>query len=328
METRAHYLLVGAFVLALVAAGLGFGVWLAASPDRDVSRYVIYFSGSVGGLGVGGDVRYRGIRVGSVERASISPVDPSRVEVRVKIGTDTPIREGDQATLQIQGVTGVSYVNVEGAEAGAPLLTPPAGEEYPVIPSTPSRLQQLFEGAPDLISQGLVAATGVSEMVGEENQQLVRGILTDVRGLTRALAAREEQLGRAADALTQAGTDLAAAGKAVRDTAHNLDLLAARATTTLDTVDGVVGTDAKALLADLKSTSASLREVAAEAQAVVAENREPLRGFAAEGLPELTQFVLEARLLVAQLSRIASRLEDEGAGFLLGTQVEGVETEE
>ena len=67
METRAHHLLIGSFMLAFLVAIVAFVLWLAKTEvDREVARYNIYFSGSVAGLGIGGDVRFNGIKVGSV----------------------------------------------------------------------------------------------------------------------------------------------------------------------------------------------------------------------------------------------------------------------
>ncbi len=106
METRASHLLIGGFVLLFVVGLFGFAIWLARIEiDREFAYYDIYFTGSVAGLGVGGDVRYRGIKVGTVVDITINPDDPSRVGVTAQIGSDTPIREGDRASLQLSDIS-------------------------------------------------------------------------------------------------------------------------------------------------------------------------------------------------------------------------------
>lgn len=335
METRAHHLLVGAFVLTLVAACFLLVLWIASDEDRGRLPYLVFFEGSVGGLGEGGDVRYRGIPIGTVTHARVDPGDPRRVAVEIEVADDVPIREGDVATLKLQGITGSSYVDISGAGPTSPPLVPPPGQRMPVIPSRPSALEQLFEGAPDLISQGTVAATGVSEIVGRENQQAIRDILVNVEQLTSALAARDQQIGRILDSFEATVGELSGAANSVGGAAERVDLLIAEADRTLvaarsaiETVDGVVDEDFAAMLADFGETAQTLERLAGEAEGLVAENREPLREFTTQGLPELENFVLEARLLVAQLSRIAGRLEDEGLGFLLGSQDAGYEAGE
>ena len=98
METRASHVLIGGFVLLVIVGLFAFVIWLArVQIDREFARYDIYFEGSVAGLGIGGDVSYRGIKVGTVISITVNPDDPSRVRVIVEIGSDTLIREGDQA---------------------------------------------------------------------------------------------------------------------------------------------------------------------------------------------------------------------------------------
>src|SRR5687768_1403667 len=100
MERRASYLLVGGFVLVLIAAIFGFGLWLARTAlDRDVDVYRVYFTGSVTGLQVGSAVRYRGVLVGTVESIRIDPTNVERVEVTVALPADLPLKSDVVAQL-------------------------------------------------------------------------------------------------------------------------------------------------------------------------------------------------------------------------------------
>ena len=57
METRANYLLVGSFVLLIVAGTVVFILWLAKFQfDQQFTRYDIDFPGSVSGLKTGAGV--------------------------------------------------------------------------------------------------------------------------------------------------------------------------------------------------------------------------------------------------------------------------------
>jgi phospholipid/cholesterol/gamma-HCH transport system substrate-binding protein len=67
METRAPFIIVGAFVLAAIGAVFGFVYWLhntGGTGARTVHH--IQFDGSVSGLLVGAAVLFNGIRVGEV----------------------------------------------------------------------------------------------------------------------------------------------------------------------------------------------------------------------------------------------------------------------
>ena len=72
METRANYVLVGSFVLALIAAEFAFVLWLARVDfEHEPKIYLTYFRGSVSGLQLGSEVQYRGVPVGRLTGAAL-----------------------------------------------------------------------------------------------------------------------------------------------------------------------------------------------------------------------------------------------------------------
>ena len=78
METKANYVLIGAFTLAVAVFGLLFALWAANYSSE--KEYRIVFNEPVTGLSEGGNVRYNGINVGTVE-LSLAPDDPRQVVV-------------------------------------------------------------------------------------------------------------------------------------------------------------------------------------------------------------------------------------------------------
>ena len=61
METRAHYVAVGAFVLAVIVIGFVAVLSLGRVEfAQDLKRYYIFFKGSVTGLSKGSAVQYNG----------------------------------------------------------------------------------------------------------------------------------------------------------------------------------------------------------------------------------------------------------------------------
>lgn len=321
METRANYLMIGSFVLVVVVGLFVFVIWLArVDVDRRVQKYDILFRDSVAGLGLGGDVRYRGIKVGKIDRIAVDPEDPGQVRVVVQISADNPIHEGDEARLELQGITGIAYINIEGAIAGSPLITAREGEARPVIPSSASQIEKLFQGAPDLVARGIVLADRAARLFDERNLVLVNGILADVKSVTDSLASRRERLENIIDSLSSTSTDVSEAARSFRRLSTKLDGLLDQVGGTLEDADRIIGGDAAALFAELRTTSRSINGLIGEAREVIGENREGLITFSNDGLPELSRFLTEARLLVASLSRVTERLESEGARFLLGEQ--------
>ncbi|EKE44879.1 mce related protein [Oceaniovalibus guishaninsula JLT2003] len=232
METRANFILIGAFTLAGILGALGFFVWLASVQlDRQYETYGIFFD-DVSGLDASGDVLFNGITVGKVIALRISDVDPSKVYAEIEVDAATPVREDTVAQLMSQGVTGVSYVSLSNSRREAPPLTAPDGET-PIIPSRRSTVQQLVEDAPDLLTEATELLTRLQAFAGPENQAHVTEILGN--------------LDAASGGLEQALTDFSAITGTVGDAAgqigqftERLDRIGAAAETTLGNADGTL----------------------------------------------------------------------------------------
>jgi phospholipid/cholesterol/gamma-HCH transport system substrate-binding protein len=136
METRAPYVIVGAFMLAAIAAIFGFVYWLnniGGIGKRDA--YQLVFNGPVPGLLVGAGVLFNGIRVGEVTSLEIRPDHPHDVYASIAVSEKTPVRADTKVGLDFQGLTGVPVVALIGGESisappvnGALVAEPGAGQ--------------------------------------------------------------------------------------------------------------------------------------------------------------------------------------------------------
>lgn len=117
METRAPFVVVGAFVLAAIAAVFGFIFWLHSTGNTGPrTAYQIQFDGSVPGLSVGAAVLFNGIRVGEVMRLDLAPDSPRRVNASISVVSGTPVRSDTKVGLDFQGLTGVPVIALEGGK--------------------------------------------------------------------------------------------------------------------------------------------------------------------------------------------------------------------
>jgi phospholipid/cholesterol/gamma-HCH transport system substrate-binding protein len=136
METRAPFVVVGAFVLAAIAAVFGFIYWLHNTGGLGPrATYHVQFEGSVPGLLVGAAVLFNGIRVGEVTDLGLAPDSPRRVDATISVASTTPVRSDTKAGLEFQGLTGVPVIALEGGmqlanSGGVPTLIadPGAGQ--------------------------------------------------------------------------------------------------------------------------------------------------------------------------------------------------------
>jgi phospholipid/cholesterol/gamma-HCH transport system substrate-binding protein len=318
METRANYLLVGTFVLLILVGITVFFLWLARFQfDVEFTRYDIRFQGSVSGLKVGSSVELNGVLVGEVIYIQIDPEHVETVLVTIEVPSTTPVREDTLAKLQIKGITGGVNIQLAGGTQEAPPLVPKPGKKRAVITAQASALEQLLEDAPELLEGLQVLVSRASALLNEDNQAAFADSLENVSALTGALAARTDDIDALFDSASQTMANLRDASNALKTTAGTIN----------ETVDRNEP-EVAALIDDLRKSATTMTRVSNEVEALIAENREPLRDFTTEGLYELTNFLSEARALIDGLNRVTTQVERDPARFIFGDQQQGYETQQ
>ena len=178
METRANFVLIGSFTLAVIAAAFGFVLWFQSlHTTKARSPLRIVFEGSASGLRNGGSVNFNGIRVGEV--VSVKLDDPRRVVALAMVENAAPIRKDTLVGLEFQGLTGVAAISLKGGEVAAPPI--PLDEDgVPILTADSAGLQDVTES---------IRATlqNVNRAVAE-NQAAVKNTLQNVETFTASLA--------------------------------------------------------------------------------------------------------------------------------------------
>jgi phospholipid/cholesterol/gamma-HCH transport system substrate-binding protein len=182
METRAPYALIGAFVLAVIAAVFGFVYWLNnAGGLGQRAVYHVRFENSVSGLLTGAAVLFNGIRVGEVTELRLSPDDPRQVMATIAVVPSTPVRADTQAGLEFQGLTGVPVIVLQGGSATAP--APQGGF---VLIADPTSGQSVTQAA-------RVALQRVDAVLSE-NAAPLRETIANINTFAGALARNSEKV--------------------------------------------------------------------------------------------------------------------------------------
>ena len=223
METRANYILIGAFTIAGILGALGFFLWLAKfEVSRQYAYYDVLFD-NVSGLSAAGGVSFNGLPVGQVISLNLDDNDPSKVRVRLEVDADIPVTEETIAQLQSLGVTGVSYVELTGGKSGDQRLP-----ENSVIKSKRSAIQSLFEGAPKVLDEAVTLLESLNQVVDDKNRQSVSEILDN-------LASASGRLDKTLSDFESLSTDLGGAARQLGNFTTRLETLADTAETTLET---------------------------------------------------------------------------------------------
>ena len=222
MEPQARYSVVGVSVLLLLAALLLALGWLLGSGNgKETRRYTLYFSHqSLDGLDTHGDVRMKGIRIGSVTSFSFSTRRSGSVEVSIQVDADAPVRESTRAVVDRNLITGLAGIRLVTLDETSPLLRRrPAGEEHAVIAEGESQLQQFSETMSQLAQRADDTLQRISSTLSAPNQQALGETLENLRvasrntkTMTRRLETTLASVGGAADTLAAsarvAGGDL------------------------------------------------------------------------------------------------------------------------
>src|SRR3954471_17506614 len=196
METRSNYVMVGAATVALLAGVLLFIVWLAGLSNKATKCYDVYFAQGVGGLNKGSNVSFSGVPVGQVQKISLLPNRPEFVWVRIEVDAQTPVLQGTSAQVHGVGFTGVSEIQLTGAERGRPAIEQIGPQGCPVIPATSGGISALLNSAPELIDRIQRLTERLTELLSDKNQNAISDILENVDRTSKVLADRAPELGQ------------------------------------------------------------------------------------------------------------------------------------
>src|SRR6185312_12126896 len=107
------------------------------------------------------------------------PNDPKKVIVRMDVKPDLRIPDDSIASIASEGLTGGSYVEIDGGSVNSPKLGE-NGEREPMIRSRPSTLQQLEQSAPKLIEKLNHVAEDLQLILNAKNRAAIASILTNL----------------------------------------------------------------------------------------------------------------------------------------------------
>lgn len=298
METKANYVLIGAFTLVTAIALLVFGLWAAKySSERSWQDYQVVFTEPVTGLTEGSSVQYNGIAVGTVEALALDARDPRRVIARLKLKADIPVKVDTRAKLSITSLTGVPFIQLTGGSPRAPRLVDVDEHDPPVIRTEASALQNIADTANRLVAR-------LDEVLSDEN----------VRHINQTLA----HLDAATGAISDQRGDLRALIVNARQASEQLSATLANTNRTVTDVDRELVDKLPGLVNKLDTTLAHLDAAAGNANGILGENRAALHSFANDGLAQLGPTLTELRGLVRDLRHVSDRLEGNPARYLLG----------
>ena len=259
METRANYVLIGAFTLAAVVGAFLFVMWIAGYGSPGGRRAIqVVFSGSVAGLSNGANVLFNGIKVGEVTHLTFSRSDPHQVVADITVSADAPIDRNTKARLETAGFTGSAAVALLGALQPGPKLVGENGRPAVLYAEQSLQIQDILDKATAVLQD--------ADKILTDNSEPIHSAIANVDQFSKALANNS------------AGVD--AALKSVGELGKQIGPLAARLQTLSDDADRLVQSidpnEVRAIVDNIQSLSAKGVSVVDRADKILADNSDTI----------------------------------------------------
>jgi phospholipid/cholesterol/gamma-HCH transport system substrate-binding protein len=307
MEREANYAAVGAFVVLVTVMAVLFVYWYSdAREHRDYQRYEVYFEGSVSGLERGAAVRYLGVDIGRVVAMNIDRRNASRVQVLVDIDSSAPVSSKTIAELSLQGVTGLLYMDLIQDNGTRRLNAAVASEKYPVIRSARSSFDVLLASLPDLVAIASDVAERAARMLSDKN----------IASVSNAIA----NLDKASTALPQTTKDIQLLLADLRGATREIRSVAEGANGVVSTA----GPEFVTAMQRVRTVADNLASTSARLDKLVEDNRQDVRAFTREGLPELERFLREGRAAAREIRELSQSLREDPSQLIYQPQPTGV----
>ena len=308
MDRDANYVAVGAFVLLVLAMGVSFVFWYTNLQDKHVYlRYEIYFPGTVSGLTQGSPVRYLGVDVGKVARILIDPERRNRVLVIADIEATAPIDARTQASLSLQGITGLLFIDLQQDRKATVPGVLAEGLHYPVIRSAPSDFDVLLSSLPALTTHLVELADRFNQVFSDENVRSFKATLDNARLASERLPGtlRDVQ-GMVAD---------------VRRTAQEVQGAAAE----LRGIEAHAAPDIESAAANIRHVSDKLARTSDRLEHLVVDNEPGVARFTQQSLPEFEQLLRESRQAARDFRDLSRSLKQNPSQLIYEPNYRGVE---
>lgn len=308
MDRDANYLAVGAFVLLVIAMGVAFVLWYTEHQDkRQYNHYEVYFQGSVSGLNEGSPVRFLGVNVGRVMQVALDPQERNRVQVVADIDSSAPIDGRTLASLSLQGVTGLLFIDLEQDHGANVTRDLTQGQRYPVIRSKSSDFDKLLRALPTL-------AGHADEMVGKLNSALNEENLQAFSDTLRNAQIASARLNKTLQGMDEMSTQMRAA-------ADEVELMS----TSVRNISDTAAPEVARILARTSEVTENLARTSKHLDEFILQNEKGVASFTESGLPEFQRLLREGREAAKEIRELSRSLKQNPSQLIYEPTNRGVE---
>lgn len=277
MAGKREQVFVGLFVL--IAAGVLIGMVFAISGafGRTSKTFHAYFP-FAGGLETGATVRYAGgPRVGRVEKLSIDPQNPARIDVVFSVQTDLPVKKDSHAKIMSMSPLGDNHLEILPGGAQTALASPGSllpSDTYVDFNALTSQIndlapqaKQLIQSLNDRVTELKGTIDRVNDLLNAQNRANLTATLADARGM----------LDENRPEIKSTIQHLNAASQKIEPLLQDLHKTSEEANKALDHIDTLIGenrADVHQSVIELRKSLATLTEITSRVNQTLDVNTE------------------------------------------------------
>jgi phospholipid/cholesterol/gamma-HCH transport system substrate-binding protein len=322
MERKAHYALIGTFVLVSLAALLAFTAWLSnAQFDKKFDNYEISFRGGVQGLSEGTEVRFNGLKVGDITELRIDPNDNNSVIVDIQVVSNTPIDFESIGRMEPLGLTGLNYIQIIPGGPNSRLIKNSTDKDPFRLKGEASRIDLLLGSGGTVMESSQAALARINAVMTPEAIMDFHEILNNLRVITSNfvdLKVDPEIFNRTMQSIEQASSDVSLAADAVDVAAKDFDIL-------IETDVKTVLDRSKISMEKLDKTLSAIEVLSKDSNQLITDGRDAINRLSNSGLTDIEETIDSIRRVVLGLESILINFEQNPTAFIVGSSEEKVE---
>lgn len=322
MERKAHYALIGTFVLVSLTALLAFTAWLSdAQFDKKYDNYEISFRGGVQGLSEGTEVRFNGLKVGDITELRIDPNDNNSVIVDIQVESNTPVDFESIGRMEPLGLTGLNYIQIIPGGPNSRLIKNSTDKDPFRLKGEASRIDLLLGSGGTVMESSQAALARINAVMTPEAIIDFHEILNNLKVITNNfvdLKVDPEIFNRTMQSIEQASSDVSLAADAVDLAAKDFDVL-------IENDVRTVLERSKISMEKLDKTLVAIEALSKNSNQLITDGRDAINRLSNSGLTDLEETIDSIRRAVLGLESILINFEQNPAAFIVGVSEEKVE---
>jgi phospholipid/cholesterol/gamma-HCH transport system substrate-binding protein len=221
-----------------------------------------------------------------------------RVRVDAEVLSSAPINAGTYASLAFQGITGVAVVKLYADPGVHDPLQITEESKFPVIPVRDTGFSALLSKAPAIIEKLDAVLVQINQVLGEENRELVSGMLVDIAGVTNGLASQKETIGELPGLLKTSLQQVDSSLAQLKSMAVKME-------------PGLTSS-----VANLEQVTANLVKMTARLEQWTAGNDTDINAFMGEGLGQVPELVTEAQITLREVRKLVKELRADPSALI------------